>query len=468
MFEDENDDMYEQNVNDDLKAFNEMYKNNNYTFFDCDRIEGIIDHLFVSGQYKKAIWAAEKAFEQFPFNPIFKLRKAQAMSLSGELKEAIQILLEIERQGEKSQDLFLSLASSFSQLRDSDSAIKYFTKALGVSDQEERADIYIDLAMEYENQDEFLKAIKVLEKGIKEDPKNESLVYEMAYCYDQLGGYEKAIQCFQEYIDIEPYSYTAWYNLANAYARIKEYEKAIWAYDYCIVINEEFAPAYFNIGNTYAELEMFEEALVNYQKCVEIDGDDAMVYCSIGECLEELEHYEEALIAYKKSSDLLPQLADAWAGRGVVNNVLGKGKVAIQEIKKAIEMEPSNYSYHHSLANILEDQSHTTEAIAAYHKAIELNNTDDRLIIEYLHCLTNEDPVRAMELFYAEERIHETNASKLAMTYTYWVMNRRTDAQLILEDLIHNDPSLAKSLFLHFPSLEEVEYFVERLENIDE
>jgi len=467
MFEDEEDEFYGNNVNEDLETFNEMYKQNRYLFFDSDRIESIIDHLLVSGQFKKAIWASEKAFEQFPFNNLFKMRKAQALSLSGELKEAIHLLIGIEKDGDKSLDLYLSLASSFSQLRDYESAIKYFKKSLDVSDPEERADIYIDLAMEYENQDNYKKAIEILQKAIQEDAKNESLVYELAYCYDQLGAYKESIQCFQDYIDLEPYSYTAWYNLANAYARTNDYENAIWAYDYCILINEEFGPAYFNMGNTYVELEKHKEALSYYQKCLEIDGDDAMVHCSIGECLEELSLYEDALAAYSKSTDLLPQLADAWAGRGIVNNILGNVKTAVRELSTAIELEPSNYSYFHALANLYEDNNELEKALEQYQEAFKLHQNDDRLIIEYITCLCNIDTVLAINTFYENETLHTTNASKLAMTNVYWVAKRRTDAMLVFEDLVLNDTNLAKSLFLHFPHLKGIEYFTERLHDLE-
>lgn len=469
MFEYEEDDSFRNEFDSDFYRFEEMYRKDEYAFFDADKIENIIDHLLVLSQFKKAKWAADNALQHFPFNSIFELRKAQAMSLSGELETAIKLLLKLEKVEGNNVDLLLTLATSFSQLKDADSAIRYFKKAWENAEGIERTDIIIDLAMEYESMKKYGAAIDVLRKGILEEPKNESLVYELAYCYDQLGQLDRSIKCFESYIDENPYSYTAWYNLGNTFSRMNDYEKAVWAYDYCLIINDEFSPAYFNLGNTYQSLGKYEEAIKAYKSCIEIDGDDGMVYCSMGECYEELDEITEALKYYTKSTDLFPQLADAWLGRGIINTVLGKTAQATKEFKKAIELDEDNSAFYHAMANALEDSGKIEEAITYYQAGLSKKVVENELILDYFKCAIENEPDDLLISVLKEEHDYLLkDISKLGLVALFWLQNRRTDSLLILEDLIINAPDLAKTLFLHFPWLNDALEIRQRIDAISE
>lgn len=466
MFDDEDEEIYGGDVNDDLVLFNTMYEKNDYGYFDADRIEALIDHLLVTNQFKKAKWAAEMAREHFPFNNLFYLRQAQAMSLMGDIKESLKMLSNLEKMDTPSLDLYLTLASSFSQLRDSESAIKYFTKALDLAEEEERADIYIDIAMEFESSKDYVSAVKILEKAMSEQPLNESIVYELAYCYDQVKDYEKSIDCFLKFLDEDPYSYTAWYNLGNAYVKLKKFDKALQAYDYCIVINDDFVPAYYNTANTYVELEEYNKAIEFYQKCIGIDGDDALTFCSLGECYEELERYDEAIHYYEKCLVLMPSFSDAWLGKGVVYEAMGEYPSALSAVRMAIDLDDTIYGYHHVLAGILEKHGETSEARIAYERAIELlaNGSDDDLIIDYLSFFSKEFNEELFEVIEQNEIINKSDATNLFLVNEFWTMNKRTEALELLDELMITNLSLAKSLFLHFEDLKEYDEFTSRIE----
>lgn len=465
MFDDEEEeDLYSGDINEDVKIFNEMYEKDSYQYFDSDRIEAIIDHLLVTNQYKKAKWATDHALTHFPYNSLFSLRKAQALSIGGDLKEAIRILVALEKVEQSSVDLMITMASCFSQLRDAESAIKYYKKALILAEKEDRADIYIDLAMEYENLGDYNGAISILKNAIKEDVKNESLVYELAYCYDQIEDYSAAIQCFLDFIDVDPYSYTAWYNLGNAYFRTNQYDKAIWAYDYCILVNEDFAPAYFNMGNTYMEIENIPKALEYYEECLKMEGEDGMVLCSIGECYEELGQYNRSYEAYKKSTDFLPQLADAWLGRGIVSDLLGEQNRAISELKVAVKLEPSNAEYKHTLASVYESKGEFDLAVKTYEEALGVGKAEGNLLFDYLKCLALLNPVLVIDKLNVEPNWLNQDASLQVLIFVYFVLNRRTDALLLFEELLAKDKELIKEVMEAFPILNDYTTFTDRIE----
>ena len=125
MFDDEDEELFDGDLGEDVERFEAFLKGEMIGFLDSDRWEALIDHYIMGGQYNKARICAEEALTQFSFNIHFMLRKAQAYSGLGKLKEAINMLSEIEQIGTPSFELLLTKASVFSQLKDSENAIKY-------------------------------------------------------------------------------------------------------------------------------------------------------------------------------------------------------------------------------------------------------------------------------------------------------------------------------------------------------
>ncbi|MFM7636510.1 MAG: hypothetical protein ACKO5W_01420, partial [Crocinitomicaceae bacterium] len=69
MFDDEDDDFQEQNLNEDLHQFELHLKGQPSIFLDSDKIEGILDHFLINGNYQKAKQAAEYGMDRFGYNP---------------------------------------------------------------------------------------------------------------------------------------------------------------------------------------------------------------------------------------------------------------------------------------------------------------------------------------------------------------------------------------------------------------
>ncbi|MFN5844426.1 MAG: hypothetical protein ACK46O_01825, partial [Flavobacteriia bacterium] len=118
MFDDEDEEFTEGNLSEDLERFEAHLKGDSMGFLDSDRLEALIDHYLINNHYTKAKLCAEHAITQFSYNPLFHLRKAQAISALGQLKEALHLLSQIEKWESPSCEFLLTKASIFSQLRD--------------------------------------------------------------------------------------------------------------------------------------------------------------------------------------------------------------------------------------------------------------------------------------------------------------------------------------------------------------
>lgn len=461
MFEEEDDDFFEGNLNEDIERFEAYLKGSSLGFFDSERFEGIIDHFLIQGQYSKAKEAAEIAINQYPFTTLFQLRKAQSMSGLGQLKEALTLINQIEKMEEAKGELLLTKASIFSQLKDSKNAIKYYRAALAHLELDERDDIYIDLAMEYELDNDYNSAIKVLREAIAMNPHNEGAIYEMAFCYDQLEEYDRSIDCYSNFIDENPYSYTAWYNLGNAYSKLENYEKAIWAYDYCIIINEDFSPVYFNLANAYLSMDKYNMAIENFTKCIDLEGDDATAYCYIGECYEQLGQLDLAKHHYQKSLELAPMLPDAWLGLGILEDLNGNTQEGIVLIHKALELDPNNAGICCVLGTAYQKLEKNDEALTYYYLALEVEPEDEESLINVIQILSERSLLEAFNYLRENEIGLLLNRSfNLLRVSILYQMGASQQALELFAVCVAENLEKAQELFTINPELLNVQEFV--------
>lgn len=461
MFDNEEDDLWGGEMNEDIKMFESFLEGGDIGFLDSDRWEALIDHYIISGNYKKAEICAEEALSQFSFQLQFKLRKAQAQSGQGKLKEALNGLNEIEKSGFDNFELFYTKGAIFSQLKDSKSAIRYYKMALSVSDDYDKDDVFLELAIEYQNKGDFKLALNVLHEALKDNPTNEAAVYEMAHCYERLGRDEDSVKCFSDYIDNNPYSFTAWYNLGNAYLRLEQYERAIWAYDYSLLINEDFGPVYFNLGNAYLNLEKYTKAIESFLKCLDLDGDDPVAICYLGECHEQLNELELAKHYYRMSLELAPSFPDAWLGLGIVKDLEGETTEGITLILKALELDPENAGICHVLAGAYEKLDARVEAAGYYERSLSLDPFDEECLTDYIIFLKEEgNPEAFSYLEEFEENNNETRRSQLLKIELWWSLGRSEEALNLFKKCLEEDKENALELFEVYPALKNVTEFV--------
>ena len=462
MFDDEDDDDFsEKSLNDDIEQFEAHLKGKSIGFIDSDRLEALIDHYIINGQYAKAKTASELGIYHFSYNTVFLLRKAQSMSGMGLLNDALEIINLLEKTEFGSVEIYLTKAALFSQLRDSRNSIRYFRMAMEVCEPEDRDEIYMDMAMEHQNISQFKEAIEVLKEALKFNSQNEGALYEIAYCYDQMGDYNQAIKCYSDFIDENPYSFTAWYNLGNAYSKMENYDKAIWAYDYSILINTEFGPAHFNLGNSYLSLEKYLKAIEHFHECMRLDGDDAMALCYIGEAHEQLNEFELSRLFYRKSLELAPMLPEAWLGLGIIDDLEGKTKEGIILIQKALELDPLNAGIFHVIAGAYEKIEENELAIEHYEKSLELDPSDEDCLSDYISFLTENSPIDAFHKLQEFNSENESNPiAKILEVNLYWILGQRDNAKRLFVDCLQEDEKKAKSIFEINPDLLEDQDFL--------
>lgn len=447
------DEANENHLNEDLQRFESQLEQGAVGFFDSDRLEAIIDHYLMNGAYSKGESAAEIGIQQYPFHSMFYIRKAQAMSGLGKLKEALLLLDEAEEKEAASMELKLTKAAIFSQLRDSKRAVRYFREALELAEREDKDEIYLDLANELEQLKDFKGAVEVLEEAMRVNPKNEGALYELAFCLDQIGNVQRAIDSYTHFLNENPYSFTAWYNLGNTYSKAEKWVDAITAYEYCVAINDRFSPAYFNMGNAQLTLDQYENSIESFLRCIELDGEDALTYCYLGEAYEHLEQLEVSWDYYQKSLALAPYLGEAWLGLGIIKDLEGKPKESLHYIERAIELEPDMDGYYHVYAGALENAGFIPEAEVAYLKCLELSPSNEDAYFDYVDYLLDHKPGIARSYVNEFVQKHQFFFSILPLIYLDYQSGNKQDAKLMFVECLNKDAEKSKELFVRYPEL---------------
>lgn len=462
----EDDGLFDARFHSELERFEQMLSEKTVVYFDAEVLEQIIEHFIINNQLKKGLKAVNFGKKQHPSNSVFDLRKAQILSTSGQLKESLLILQEIEKSEPYNPEVYITKASVFSQLRDHSNAIKYFEKAIELSEefgyQEELEEIRFDLAMEYESILNFQKAIKVFEEILAKNEQNEAAIYEVAYCYERTGNFDKCIEYYTKYIDNNPYSFTAWYNLGNIYFLKENIEKAIWAYDYSIIINEDFASAHFNLGNIYMQTQAYDKALESYLKCAEIDGNDGLTLSYLGEAYERLERYDEAMEYYQKSKDLNPELAEPWLGIGIILELQGDVKQSLTFLHHAVQLQPENANYRLVYGETLFKNDRVTEAETELERAVQLDPEYSEAIVLLAKIKASYSIDEAFEFLINLDKLEELESEvRVMLSIMYWQLGKKTDSLLLFKKELLEDAEAAKTLFLYFPEAEHIPEFLQ-------
>ncbi|HOP42205.1 MAG: tetratricopeptide repeat protein [Flavobacteriales bacterium] len=442
----------EDDQQDCVQRYEDMLSRNDLCFFDVEEFELIIDHYLDGSEPRKAQQVLVFAHRQHPGSVNLLFCEANIMLGMGKLNRALEVLDAIEKLEPFNEEVHLQKAGIFGQLRNYRKAIDHYRKAIGLAD-EGLDDIYLDLAFEHENCEEFDEAIGCLQKALELNPENEAVLYELAYCYDLAGADAASIAFFRRFTNDNPYSFVAWYNLGNALAREERSEEALDALDYAIAIDERFSSAYFSKARVLLQLGRYAEAVECYRETLAFDGPQAITFSYIGECFEKMEAYDQALIHYDKALALEPEWVDAWVGRGVVKDVQGRVSEAVSDLEQAVRLAPEHADAWYYLANALARRTDYAPALAAYTRC---NTIDPSYLDGWLDhadlLLQIKGPESALAKLREAEIVHKLNARFRYRHVSYLLRAGRTQRALLeLEEALMVDHSAHQELLTHYP-----------------
>lgn len=277
---------------------------------------------------------------------------------------------------EQKRTNYLIIAENFYLDDNKLKAIQFYNKALEFNgSKEDYIEILFNIALIYDELDMLHESLETYEKIINIDNTVSGAYYGIAMMEERLGNKHKALSYYLRAIQINEYYDRAYYYVANIYDEIGEKEKALEYYNKVIELVPDDYITYNNIGSLYEELGQYDKALENIKKSLGIKNDYykalfnmGVVYYRLGNIDKSLEYYFRSIktnnkhhytflnvsaiyIEEKRYPDAVGILTigieynedayDLYYNRACCYSICNIEKKAIEDIKKALELNPS-------------------------------------------------------------------------------------------------------------------------------
>ena len=287
----------------------------------------------------------------------------------------------------------------------------------------ENKHIYAHLGAAYIRLKAYQEAIDALQNAIALDADLVDAHYNLGYAYVEQGHYDQAIPHLERAIAIAPNLKRAHYNLARAYRESGNLEAATHAVTETLRLDSNYQrahelanlikQAHYNRGITYLNDERYSEAITAFQNAITLDPDFTTAHYNLGLTYLKMETYSRAVDALQKTITLDRSykaahhaLALAYLGQ----QDLGKAREAARDaLKLDVNYQPARslleaidpsftppetqsatppereqpakqqpaakprQQTHYELGIAYRDSKMSTEAIAEFRKAIDLD-----------------------------------------------------------------------------------------------
>ena len=365
----------DDNNNISLTKFESMLKTNHVLFFDSNEFENIIHYYLENGKIALAKKAIKVGLDQHPTSVNLKLFKTEIYILEDKLVEADKLLDELYEIEPSNEEIYIQKASVLSKRDEHQKAIHTLLIALDLTDNDEDdADLYALIGMEYLFLDQFENARNYFIKCLELDNDDYSALYNIIYCFDFLDQNKEAIKFLTQYLDNNPYSEVAWHQLGKQYVSTKDYKKALAAYDFAIISDDNFVGAYLEKGKVLEKLKQYTEAIENYKITLALDEPTSFALLRIGHCYEKMREDELAVQYFYKTVKEDPLLDKGWIAITKYYNKKRNYQKALYYINKAINIDCDNVIYWKLYAQINHRLNFLEEAERGYKKTLDLGN----------------------------------------------------------------------------------------------
>ncbi|MDX1905365.1 MAG: tetratricopeptide repeat protein [Thermonemataceae bacterium] len=403
--------------NELIRRFERMLHNKEQVSFPEESFGNVIEFYTEKGKFKEALKACNLALSQYPFSSDFKFNKAQILLYTGNYEEALFIIDSLENFQPFDLELNLLKSNLLCSLGKYDEAVEAL-HSLQNYYREGQDEIFFNLGVVYKYWGKAEVAVEYFKKAILENIEHEAATFELTYTLENQKKLGEAVSFYEKIIDDDPYNYLAWFYLGEIYERLGQAENALQAFEYATLIKDDFADAYFGMGTSYMNLHHYIEARQVFEKVLALEEEaDADVFCHLAATYEKNKEYAQAIMYYQKAIAIDNRWDEAWFGIGSCFYAQEKWLEAIQNFKKASQLNPDNPEYFLCLADAEQDFGSWVSADENYQIAANLDPFRAKIWLNwsYLYYQQN-DYSRAIEII---EQGLEDNPENSEMLYRH-------------------------------------------------
>jgi tetratricopeptide (TPR) repeat protein len=298
------------------------------------------------------------------------------------------------------------------------------------------ADLLFKVAQGYLDERQEDKYVEVAEKALTINDKRVDVHLKLVDIYlKKADSYNKAnkkdeeenyvlqaIKHYEQVTSLQPDA-KKWYNLGLLYERAGKSKavKAVRAYESAIQLNPDYALAYYRRGNFMLNYKVGPAKVLMYKPEVAVDD-------------------------LKKAIELNPNLADAHVSLGMAYYQMNMTEDATAEFEKAVLVDPNNLRAHIYLAQDYAQAEKYDKVIEHLSKAAELDNNNPQILKELSGMLlkygTESDVLKAREVLEkAVKMIPDDPEVLMNYGYTLYLASRFNEAIANLKKALEIQPN---------------------------
>lgn len=240
---------------------------------------------------------------------------------------------------------------------------------------------------------------------------------EIANASGKLADIQKATD---ELLKADPANITANLILGNRWALKKKYKLACDYYRKVILKESSNEDGLFGYGQMSYYLGNLKESEKAFKKLAEVNPESDIAYQYLGKLAAEEENYKLSIENIQKAIALNPQNSDYYIDLGNYSRNLGRYDDAEKAWTKSIELAPDYFLGYTYRAGLYDEQNRTDEALADY-KMVVKTNPKYYFAFEEIGILEfhKENWEEARKYFSKANEISESYAYKLMILATY-------------------------------------------------
>jgi len=201
-------------------------------------------------------------------------------------------------------------------------------------------------------------------------------------------------------VELSPQLPSGHISQGQIYRATGRYEQAVEAFQTALRIDPVSAEAFRGLGAAWEQLNRWQDAEATYLQAVRLSPDDWFAVNDLAAFFFRTGQLEKAAAQFLRAAGIAPDNYKAWNNLGGVYYDLGRYREAQQALQKSIDIHPSASAYS-NLGSVLQDSGQYLQATTMFEKALQLKNTDYRLVANLADCfrLTPEYRSRAPQQY---------------------------------------------------------------------
>ncbi|WP_010250125.1 J domain-containing protein [Acetivibrio cellulolyticus] len=352
----------------------------------CEMYVLLCKVLYDSEKKELSYSTAFKAYELYPQDFSITFYKACMLDEYGKYEEAISYY-------DKALALKPDDAVSFSNKAYALNKLKRYSEALESANYAIKIDEY--MAHAYKNKAEALLGLELYQECLAacEEALNIFVYLTDVYVikmklYSRVGQFDEALNVFNKAIDNGLKESSLFIQKANVLRLTQKYDEAISLCDQAIELDENSKDVHYCKGLCYFNKEKYKEAIECFESSIQkSENMGSSYYYKILSLLNSSNH-KEALRELANAISLKLENVDRFYElKGDVLSFQNQYNEALEEYKKAIEIDPACSSYYYSMGYNLNNLSKFEDALQYLNKAIELDPTVANYFICKSHSL---------------------------------------------------------------------------------